>query len=105
MLLRAEGAEVVTASTGREALECLTRERFDVLLTDLGLPDIPGELLIREALQTVEPRPRAIVVTGQSEPYLSRARAAGATAVFTKPIEWPELLRALLTEAMPADAA
>jgi CheY-like chemotaxis protein len=95
LLLRAEGAEVVATATGREALESVGGCDFDALLTDLGLPDIPGDVLIRQILATVRRRPRVVAVTGFSEPYLSRARAAGADVVFTKPIEWSTLLSAL----------
>jgi two-component system KDP operon response regulator KdpE len=95
LLLRAEGAEVVAAATGREALQCAASRDFDALLTDLGLPDIPGDVLIRQILATARRRPRVVVVTGYGEPYPSRARAAGADIVFTKPIEWSMLLRAL----------
>lgn len=95
LLLRSEGAEVVAAATGREALASAEKGPFNVVLTDLGLPDIPGEVLIRQVLAASSPRPRVVVVTGFGEPNLSRARAAGADVVFTKPIEWAVLLRAL----------
>jgi len=95
LLLRSEGAEVVAAATGREALASTAKGPFNVMLTDLGLPDIPGDVLIRQVLSGATPRPRVVVVTGYGEPDLSRARAAGADVVFTKPIEWAVLLRAL----------
>jgi len=95
VLLRAEGADVATAATGREAVELAGRKAFDVLLTDLGLPDIPGDILIREVLATAPVRPHVVVVTGYGEPYASRAREAGADVVLTKPIEWTLLLQQL----------
>jgi two-component system CheB/CheR fusion protein len=95
VLLRLEGAEVAAVRTGREAVDLAARRTFDVLLTDLGLPDIPGDVLIRNVLATARPRPRIVVVTGYGEPYVGRARAAGADVVFTKPIEWAALVREL----------
>jgi len=94
-LLRAEGAEVVTTASGREALECVARTSFEVLLTDLGLPDIRGDILIREVLALTPRRPRVIAMTGHGEPYQSQAREAGADAVLTKPLEWSDLMREL----------
>ena len=91
-LLRAEGAEVVAVATGSAALAAALRETFDVLLTDYGLPDIPGDFLIRQILGISRRRPLVVVVTGYGEPYASWARQAGADLVLTKPIEWPELL-------------
>lgn len=105
LLLQAEGAEVTATATGRQALEWAGRTRFDVLLTDLGLPDIPGDVLIRQILATRADRPRVVVVTGYNEPYISRAWAAGADVVFTKPIEWSILLRALLPDPQKPVAA
>jgi len=104
VLLRAEGAEVATASTGRQAVELAGREPFDILLTDLGLPDIPGDILIREVLATTRLRPHVVVVTGYGEPYASRAREAGADVVLTKPIEWT-LLLGQLTQSLRSGPA
>src|ERR671922_69667 len=42
VLLRVEGAEVVPVATGREAAEAASARDFDIVLSDLGLPDIPG---------------------------------------------------------------
>ena len=92
LLLRLEGAEVVATRAAREALEQVGRRSFDVLLTDLGLPDLAGDVLIRTVVTTVRPRPRVVVVTGFGEPYLGRARAAGADVVFTKPVAGVALL-------------
>jgi two-component system CheB/CheR fusion protein len=107
LLLRLEGAEVVATRGALEALEQVGRRSFDVLLTDLGLPDLAGDVLIRTVVTTVRPRPRVVVVTGFGEPYLGRARAAGADVVFTKPVEWAALLgelRAGRWSAAPAGA-
>jgi CheY-like chemotaxis protein len=56
------------------------------VLTDLGLPDIPGDVVIRRVLETARRRPRVIVVTGYGEPFVSRARQAGADVVLNKPV-------------------
>ena len=95
LLLRAEGAEVLATASGREAIEQIAKRDFDVVLTDLGLPDIPGDALIRRVLARSRHRPRIIVVTGYDEPFVSRARQAGADLVFNKPIVWSTLANAL----------
>ena len=98
-LLRTEGAEVQTARSARAALEAAAAWDFDVLLTDIGLPDVPGDRLIREILGMKTFRPRVVVMTGFSEPYLGRVRRAGADAVFTKPLEWSDLRAQLVGRA------
>jgi CheY-like chemotaxis protein len=92
LLLKAEGAEVAATGSGREAIELAAQQEFDVLLTDLGLPDVPGDVVIRQVLATAPRRPRVVVVTGVEEPFVGRARQAGADVVLTKPLAWSTLL-------------
>src|SRR5919198_2111990 len=69
LLLGVEGAEVTAAATGREAVELAMQRDFDVLLTDLGLPDIPGDVVIGNVVATARRRPWIVVVTGYGEPF------------------------------------
>lgn len=103
-LLRAEGADVEAAASGREAAEIVRRRDFDVVLSDLGLPDIPGDVLIRQIHSASRRRTRIIVVTGYGEPYLTRARQAGADVVFTKPVEWTRIIDYLQRAGLAASA-
>ena len=95
LLLRAEGADVVATASGCEATELAASRDFDVVLTDLDLPDIPGDVVIRRVLASARQRPRVIVVTGYDEPFVSLARQAGADVIFNKPIVWSRLARTL----------
>lgn len=104
ILLRAEGAQVATAGTGQEAAELARQGEFDVVLTDLGLPDIPGDVLIRQLRGGGKARARVVAVTGFGEPYISRALQAGADVVFTKPVEWNRILEYLSRPDLAASA-
>jgi len=104
LLLRAEGADVESASNGREATDLVAQRPFDVVLSDLGLPDIPGDVLIRELRSRSGQDTRVLVVTGYGEPFLSRARQAGANVVFTKPVEWSRILEYLERPDLAASA-
>jgi two-component system, chemotaxis family, CheB/CheR fusion protein len=104
LLLRAEGAHVEAAANGRDALELGAHSEFDVVLSDLGLPDIPGDVLIRQLIAQSRGRTRVLVVTGYGEPYLTRAKQAGAQVVFTKPVEWSRILEALQRPDLAASA-
>jgi len=104
VLLRAEGAQVVAAANGREATEAVAHQPFDVILSDLGLPDVPGDVLIRQLVAASRNRTRVLVITGYGEPYPSRARQAGAEVVFTKPVEWTRVLDYLHRPGLAASA-
>jgi two-component system CheB/CheR fusion protein len=104
VLLKSEGAEVVATGTGREAAELAGAQAFDVILSDLGLPDIPGDVLIHQIRASARGRPRVVVITGYGEPYLTRARQAGADVVFTKPVEWARILDYLTRPDLAASA-
>jgi len=87
---------VIAAATGDEAVEIAKKRDFDLLVTDLKLPDISGDIVIRHVTATARRRPRVVVVTGQGEPFLSRAREAGADLVLSKPVAWTDLINRLV---------
>jgi two-component system, chemotaxis family, CheB/CheR fusion protein len=91
-LLVLEGARVLEASTAAEAIGLAAEHAFDILMSDLGLPDIPGDVLIRKILADAKQRPRVVVITGYGEPHTSRAKRAGADLVLTKPVPWTRLV-------------
>src|SRR5215470_13336370 len=99
VLLNAEGAEAMTAATGYDAIQLAARHRFDIVLTDLGLPDVPGDTVIRRVIATAGRRPWIVVMTGYGEPFVGRAREAGADIILTKPMIWEWVLDRLVTLA------
>ena len=97
-LLRGMGHAVTTAGSGGEAVAAAGADgRFDVLVSDLGLPDFDGvELLGR--LGDRRPR-RAVVITGYGmDADVRRCRAAGYDQHLTKPIDLDSLGPALRGE-------
>ena len=62
-LLQIDGYQVSVASRGQEALELLRHRRFDIVLLDLYMSDVPGYQLLRTALDT-SPETIVIVMTG-----------------------------------------
>jgi len=61
-------------------------------------------VLIRELRSRSGHTTRVLVVTGYGEPFLSRARQAGADVVFTKPVEWSRILEYLERPDLAASA-
>ena len=69
--LTAQGCRVVTARTGREAVERLgTSTPFDVALVDWSLPDIGGREVV-QAIRERHPDCRVIVTTGHGAEVVS----------------------------------
>jgi two-component system, NtrC family, response regulator HydG len=82
-----EGWRVITAGSGAQALDVLRRERVSVLVTDLMMPGMSGELLLRAA-RTVSPETEVVLVTayGTVEGAVS-AMKEGAYDFITKPVK------------------
>jgi signal transduction histidine kinase len=96
LMLRRQGHRVTAAASGEEALVRLRAERFDALVTDLGLGQgMNGWELARQARQGW-PRTRIVLVTGWGRGIdPAAARAAGVQAVLAKPFLGEDLARAL----------
>ena len=86
-IFQREGWRVALASSGAEALEVLRRERPSVLVTDLMMPGMSGEALLRAA-RTVAPDTEVVVMTayGTVEGAVS-AMKEGAYDFITKPVK------------------
>ncbi len=106
-LLEASGHEVSVAHTGREAFDLACRLEPDVLLLDIGMPELNGYQLAQRIRGTSwGRRAMLIAITGWGQDQdKRRARAAGFDQHLTKPID-PSGLEALLHNgaARPPDS-
>jgi DNA-binding NtrC family response regulator len=92
MILEAEGYETVSARNSRHALQVLREQPFDVVLTDLKMPDMNGIALLTELL-AVQPGLCVILMTAHgSIDSAVEAMRRGAFDYLTKPLEKDELL-------------
>jgi two-component system chemotaxis response regulator CheY len=89
--------EITSAASGFEALRALPCERFDLILTDINMPDINGLELVSFVKQSPRYReiPLVIVSTESSQRDLDRGLGLGADAYVAKPFD-PEALRELV---------
>lgn len=95
ILLEENGYRVLQAATGREALRSAAEDDPDLILLDLGLPDIGG-LQVASTLKAQEETRHIPIValTGRAlETDQDACRAAGCAGYLTKPINTEELLR------------
>ena len=89
-LLAKSGHEVMTADSVRKALEILDTGRFDVLISDIGLPEASGYDLIRQAKQRQPLAGIALSGLGMDED-VHRSLEAGFDYHLTKPINFQDL--------------
>jgi two-component system CheB/CheR fusion protein len=93
-LLKRSGYSVDTAGSIAAALDLAVRETFDLLISDLGLPDGSGYELMT-ALQRIQPVP-GIAMSGYGmEEDVRRSRDAGFHEHLVKPIDMPRLQAAI----------
>ncbi|HCN19467.1 MAG TPA: hypothetical protein DIS73_04160, partial [Planctomycetia bacterium] len=92
LVLTETGAEVMTTSTGEQALEYIMRNPVDVVITDIRMPGIGGISLL-EKIKEHRPRIEVIVLTafGSIESAIE-AMKKGAYHYVTKPFSNDELL-------------
>jgi two-component system, OmpR family, KDP operon response regulator KdpE len=105
--LRARGYEVDLAENGAQGLELAARHHPDVVILDLGLPDMDG-VDVAHALRGWTNVPIIVLSARESEGVKVAALDAGADDYVTKPFGMDELLarlRAALRRAAPAEEA
>ena len=83
------------ASTGREALERVRSEKWDVLVLDINLPDTSGLDVLQEVKREFPNLPVLILTIYAEEQYAARAFRAGASGYITKQGAPEELLGAI----------
>jgi len=87
------GYHVAIAHDGPSALELVRRNRYDVALLDLKMPEMDGLTLYRE-IKKIRAGTVAIIVTAfAGGATAEEAIAAGAWQVLPKPVDFPRLLR------------
>ena len=98
-----EVQDCVEACNGRDAIEKLRTEKIDAVLSDINMPEMDGEEMLRqfsldEALSAI---PVIVVSTDASGSRIERMKALGARGYLGKPFR-PEQLRAAVEDGIGA---
>jgi len=93
MYLSNEGYQVITAATGSEGLYLANAERPDLVITDIGLPDMDGAYLI-QGLRGMEGFDKIpiIALTAYGADRVDKAIQAGADRATIKPTDLDALI-------------
>jgi two-component system CheB/CheR fusion protein len=98
-LLECEGARVTTALSGAEGLRIAHEEEFDVVISDVSMPEMDGYQFLRKLRSEAKRPPRtAVALTGFGrEEDVLEARRAGFDKHLTKPVRFEELIQVIRT--------
>jgi len=95
MGLGSQGYEVIEASNGKLALQAMANTPPDLVVLDLGLPDLPGHELLRQIRAQSEAVPIVVLSSRGDEAGKVEALDLGADDYVTKPFGMDELLARL----------
>ena len=85
------GYEVVAVSRGTEALPYLEREHFDLLLSDIVMPEMDGIELAQRCAE-LRPNTKVMFITGFAAVMLKASREAPQAKVLSKPFHLRDLV-------------
>ncbi len=91
LALKAKGYSLSVATTGQEGIVCFCTQNPDIIMLDLGLPDMDGTSIIEE-IRKVSQIPILVVSAREQEEDKIVALDAGANDYVTKPFNTGELL-------------
>lgn len=90
---------VTTASDGDEAIALMRKERYDLIITDLKMPRVSGEEVVRQAVE-IDANYKVIVISGYSTLFtVAQSIENGACAFLSKPFSIQQL-RAEVTRTL-----
>jgi CheY-like chemotaxis protein len=93
-LLRSRGHRVRTASTVKDALQAASNETFDLVISDIGLPDGTGVQLMSTLRKGKHPPRQGIAISGfGSEEDIRKSADAGFNHHLVKPIDFGRLAK------------
>lgn len=90
--LERNGYDVSTASTGKQAFELVESGTFDLLLTDIVMPEMDGIELAQKA-QALVPPPLVMFITGFAAVALQANDAVPEARLLSKPFHLKDLVR------------
>ncbi|MFJ3779964.1 response regulator [Streptomyces sp. NPDC090075] len=100
LILSAAGdIEVVATATGAEAVDTVRRERPDVVLLDIRMPDVDGLTVLRQLRALPEPPVVAMLTTFDADEYIVTALRSGAAGFLLKDTEPDQLAQLVRTLA------
>ncbi|MCS7091689.1 MAG: response regulator [Verrucomicrobiota bacterium] len=103
LMLAFDGHQVQTASNGVEALNCLAKSPFDLVITDYAMPEMRGDELAKQ-VALLYPRIPVVMITAHAEVLAANnVPLPGVSLVLSKPFML-DTLRNAIEQVCPAPA-
>jgi DNA-binding NtrC family response regulator len=92
-----EDYDVAVACDGDEAIAKLKERSYDLIITDLRMPKVPGQEVVKAARE-LRPDAKVVVISGYSSLHtVSQSVSHGACAFLSKPFSIKELMQTVTT--------
>lgn len=91
------GAHVKTAESGKAAMKLLMAEKFDVVFSDMRMPQGDGLYLIKEIIKNLPVTPLFFIHTGYSESEYELSAQPAIRKIFFKPCPTEEIVNSILS--------
>ena len=85
------GHNVQTASSGNKAWEIFKDQPFDIVISDVRMPDGDGIFLLKKVKES-NPKTRVLIITGYTEYSVEELKRLGAEKLIHKPFQVEELV-------------
>ncbi len=96
-LLESKGFNVTTATSGEQAIQMCGKKRYDIIITDHGLPGISG-LDLAEHIKDIDSRVKLILISGwEIEESIAELMKRGVDSLLTKPFRTEAILETIGT--------
>jgi CheY-like chemotaxis protein len=92
MTFEARGFKTLTARNGKEALEIATKQKVDLIVSDMRMPEGDGVWLLDKLRALHHSKPPVILATGFADITLEDAYAKGAEVILPKPFSINQLM-------------
>ena len=91
-ILTYKGYEVVTLSSGAEAIEMVKKRSFDIVLSDIKMPGINGVEVLKE-IKRLSPETAIMMITAYTmHGLVEEAKKEGARSIFSKPLDLDKII-------------
>jgi DNA-binding response OmpR family regulator len=95
MVFLDEGYDVAVAQSGKQAIELIKQKKFDLVFTDLMMPEMDGVSICKE-IKNIYPETEVILFSGHPEAVAERSvdfiNAGGRDEIIRKPFDGQELI-------------